>query len=58
MRAEWVVQTPMGKKVSDKFVGIISINEWNGKNIRTFLYKENGDIALMRETSVEPTYKK
>jgi hypothetical protein len=58
MQAEWVVQTPMGKKVSDKFVGIISINEWNGKNIRSFLYKENGDIVRLKEMGTEPIYQK
>ncbi|WP_291399307.1 hypothetical protein [Daejeonella sp.] len=58
MRAEWVVQTPMGKKVSDKFVGIISINEWSGKNIRSYLFKEDGGVALMQETAVTPINKK
>ena len=58
MQVEWVVQTPMGERVNGKFVGIVAIIEWSGKNIRTFLYKENGDIVRLKDMGTEPIYEK
>lgn len=50
-QAEWVVEAPMRRKRNGDFVGIISINEWNGKSKRAFGFNENGEIALMQETN-------
>ncbi|WP_395626580.1 hypothetical protein [Daejeonella sp.] len=52
MQAEWVSLAPMGEKKNDKFVGIISVHEWNGKPKHAFAFNQNGDIALMQETNV------
>ncbi|WP_291401516.1 hypothetical protein [Daejeonella sp.] len=52
MQAEWVSLAPMGEKKNDKFVGIISVHEWNGKPKHAFAFNQNGNIALMQETNV------
>lgn len=52
MQAEWVSLAPMGEKKNDKFVGIISVHEWNGKPKHAFAFNQNGNVALMQETNV------
>jgi hypothetical protein len=42
----------MGEKKNDKFVGIISVHEWNGKPKHAFAFNQNGNVALMQETNV------
>jgi hypothetical protein len=51
MQAEWVRLAPIGEKKNNKFVGIVLVNEWNGKSKRAFAFNEKGDVALMQKTN-------
>jgi hypothetical protein len=37
------------KKKNDKFVGIVAVNEWNGKAKHAYAFNQNGDILALEE---------
>jgi hypothetical protein len=49
MQAEWVRLAPIGEKKNDKFVGIVAVNEWNGKAKHAFAFNQNGEILALEE---------
>jgi hypothetical protein len=49
MQAEWVRLAPIGEKKNDKFVGVVAVNEWNGKAKHAYAFNQNGDILALEE---------